>query len=120
MKVKEIKKTNPRILNIVRKFEEKGRKEKRDIFRRIAEIVSKPRKLKAEINLYQIDKICGEKDVIAIPGKVLGTGKIKKNIKIYAMEYSGSAKKKLKEEKVEFYEIEKLLEDNPKGIRLVI
>jgi large subunit ribosomal protein L18e len=115
-----LKKTNQRLTEIIRRFEESGRKEKKPMFRRIAEIIKKPRRLKAQINLYQIDKLCKENEIAVVPGKILGKGHLSKKIRLYALECSEKAKNKLENSGIEIFNIEKLLEDKPKNAKLVI
>lgn len=87
----------------------------------VANKVSTPRRKQFSINLDQIDKQTKDNDVIVIPGKVLGTGEINKKIKIVALSYSESAKKKLEKSGVKFHFINEEIKNNPnaKNIKVI-
>ncbi|MEM3405594.1 MAG: 50S ribosomal protein L18e [Candidatus Pacearchaeota archaeon] len=62
----------------------------------IAELLSKPRRKKIEINISEIEKKAKEGDIIIVPGKVLSSGDITKKVKIIALSFSEKAITKLK------------------------
>ncbi len=64
------------------------------------------------INLNELDKI-DNKNII-IPGKVLGSGDIKKKISVSALSFSEQAKEKLKKSGCEIRTIKEEIETNPK------
>jgi len=87
----------------------------------VAKKISKPRRIMSDLNLDEIDKMSKDNDTIIIPGKVLGYGSIKKKIKISALSYSESAKKKLRDKKIEFNLIIDQIKSDPdaKGIKIL-
>ncbi len=101
---------------------EKASKKNAAIWGRCAFYLRKPSRQRAEINLNRLNRVSKEGDVLLVPGKVLGIGKISKKIKVAALRFSESASQKLKTAGVEMTGIEQLLEANPKGskVRLVI
>ena len=88
---------------------------------KIANLISTPRRKQPVVNLQDIDKETKEGDTVLVPGKVLGQGEISKRIRIAALYFSESARKKLKAGKCEQVSIKEEIKVNPKaqGIRVM-
>jgi len=88
---------------------------KNENWKRVAEILSGPRKNRANLNLEEIDKKIGEEKIVVIPGKVLSQGSINKKVKIVALNFSKGAKEKLLKSNCEILsiveEIKKILKE---------
>lgn len=95
-------------------------KEKRRIWKRTAELLSRPRRRRVEVNLSKIERYASEGSTVLVPGKVLGTGKLTKKVNVAAFSTSESAKKIMNEAGATFLSIEKLLEQNPEGKSVII
>lgn len=87
----------------------------------LAGLLSRPKRKMVNINLDQIDKISNDKDIVIVPGKVLSMGNVSKKIKLFAMNFSGSAVEKLKAMKVDFGHILNEIKTNPeaKGVKVI-
>ena len=85
------------------------------IWKDIAERLAKPRRLYAEVNVSKIDKYAKEGEYIVVPGKVLGGGKISKVVKVAALSFSESARRKIEEAGGVCMSIFELLKENPSG-----
>tara|TARA_Y100000310_G_scaffold26446_2_gene25227 strand:- start:5110 stop:5481 length:372 start_codon:yes stop_codon:yes gene_type:complete len=94
---------------------------KKDSWNLVSMKISKPNRKQTDLNLDEIDSRSEEGDVVVVPGKVLGLGEIKKKIKISALAYSESAKKKLTEDGIEFNLIGEEIKKNPeaKDVRIL-
>ena len=68
---------------------------KNDKWKRVAEILSSPRKNKLGKNLDNINKESKEGETIVVPGKVLSVGILDKKIKIVALNFSQNAREKI-------------------------
>jgi len=119
MKRKDIKKiqrkTDPIIKKLIQDCNELGKKSK--FWKKIAKELLRSTRRQRKINLYKLNKITKPNEQIIIPGKLLGTGELKHNLKIFAFKYSQSVKNKIKE----LYSIQELIKKNPegKGIRII-
>jgi len=84
-------------------------------------VLSGPRRQRLNLNLDEINKISKAGEIIAIPGKVLSQGEIDKKIKLVALAFSESAKKKIMEAKSEMETILNEIKKNPsaKGVRIL-
>ncbi|MEM4254914.1 MAG: 50S ribosomal protein L18e [Candidatus Norongarragalinales archaeon] len=87
----------------------------------VASFMLKPARVKKgkAVNLYKLEKIAKDGDVIVIPGVLLGVGDLKKKITVAAFKASESARAKLGKNLVS---IRALAEKNPEGkkVRIVI
>ncbi|MEK6954288.1 MAG: 50S ribosomal protein L18e [Candidatus Micrarchaeota archaeon] len=101
-------------------LERTGRKGKAPIWTRVAYMLSKPTRQRCEVNLNKINSVTNDGDVIVIPGKVLGIGKIEKKVKVAAFRFSKSAISKMAKAGIEHVSIEKLLATNAKGAKVRI
>ena len=87
------------------------------LWKRVAKIVSLPRRSRVSVNLNKLDKFAKEGDFIIVPGKVLSFGNVKRKFKIAAVEYSQNAEQKLKSNGCEVVGIEHMIKkENPRII----
>jgi len=87
----------------------------------VAKLISRPRGKSISVNLEKIDKDTKEGDTVIVPGKVLGSGEINKKIRVCALNFSESAREKLKNKKCEVVLIIEEIKKNPKaqGIKII-
>lgn len=95
---------------------------KHENWRKVAEILSGPRRKSIDFNLQEISKNAKEGENILIPGKVLSQGEIDKKIKIVALGFSSKAKEKLSKSKNEILTIVEEIKKNPgaKDLRIMV
>jgi large subunit ribosomal protein L18e len=95
------------------------KKTKQRFFLVLARHLEKSRRRKVGVNVSKIDKIAKANESIAVPGKVLGAGEIKKAVNVYAWTFSKSAKDKIEKAGGKCTLIEELLKNKIKA-RIVI
>ena len=66
-----------------------------DIDDKVADELSKPRRIRAPVNVGDIERHSPEEGVVLIPGKVLGDGTINKGVSVVALEFSETALNKI-------------------------
>ena len=95
---------------------------KHDSWKRVAGILSGPRRKSIDFNLQEISKNAKEGENILIPGKVLSQGEVDKKIKIVALSFSSKAKEKLSKSKNEILTIVEEIKKNPgaKDLRIMV
>ena len=88
---------------------------------KIAQLISGSRRKYSSVNLKEIEKQTKVGDTVIIPGKVLGSGTISKKVRVCAINFSESAKEKLKENKGEIVTILEEIKKNPKaeGVKVI-
>ena len=108
--VKRTGPTNPLLKRTIIAFERK----KTPFHRRIAELLSKPTRKRVEVNVWKLNKLCKDGEHVVVPGVVLGDGKLRKKLVVYAWRFSEGARKKIIEAGGEARRIEELLESEEK------
>jgi len=103
------RKTNP----LLRKTLILIKKQKKDFWTRIADLLSRP--IMPAVNIKKINHLSKKDEIIIIPGKVLAEGDLNHPVKIAAFSASEEALTKLKKSKSQFISIEELIKQNPKG-----
>ena len=99
-------------LNFLRK---KAKDENAPIWRRVRELLYRPKRRRIAVNISRINRYTQDGDVVVVPGKVLGSGIMDHKIIIGAYDYSVTAYKKLKEAGCEVLSLRELVERYPKG-----
>ncbi|MEW6062786.1 MAG: 50S ribosomal protein L18e [Nanoarchaeota archaeon] len=111
--------TNPITKRIVIALEKAGRKERVNLWKRIAYELQRPRRQRREANLSKINKYARENEIALVPGKVLSNGQLTKKITVAALSFSKSAEEKIN--KIgKAITIQQLLRENPKARRVRI
>jgi large subunit ribosomal protein L18e len=107
-------KTNPRLDSLIADLKATARDGGSDVWADIAERLEKPRRTHAEVNLGRIERYAREEETVLVPGKVLGSGALRKDVTVAAVDFSGSAETKI-EAVGEAVQLEEALENNPDG-----
>lgn len=102
--------TNPVLLETIENLEEQDA----PVWGKIAETLGKVNRKRAEVNLSDIERNTEDGDTVVVPGKVLGAGRLTKEVDVAAFKASSGAKEQIKENG-EFMFIQDLVEDNPQG-----
>lgn len=102
--------TNNVLLNTIELLEEQSA----PVWSEVAENLGKVNRRRAEVNLSDIERNTEEGDTVVVPGKVLGSGRLSKDVKVAAFKASGSAKQHINDNG-EFMFIEELVDENPEG-----
>jgi|TARA_Y100001951_G_C11197845_1_gene215358 large subunit ribosomal protein L18e len=110
------KKLNPSIVETILAAK------KHENWRKVAGILSGPRRKFVEFNLQDIDRSAKEGESVLVPGKVLSQGNLDKKIKVIALNFSSKAKEKLFKSKNESVTIIEEIKKNPeaKGLRILV
>jgi len=112
--------TNPELLKLIRFLRKKSRENDAAIWRRVAEMLSKPKRRRIAVNISRISRYTKENDEVVVPGKVLGAGTINHPVKVAAFAFSEQARSKIIKAKGECLSIPELAEMNPKGSNVKI
>jgi large subunit ribosomal protein L18e len=114
--------TNYITLRLARELRKASNKYKVRIWRRVAELLLRPRRRRVEVNLSKINRYTKDGDVVIVPGKVLGAGLLTKPVTVAALAFSESSLRKIKDAGGRAITIEQLLKENPKGrnVKIII
>ncbi len=89
-----MKRTGP-TNTLARKLLRLLRKQKKRIWRAVAEELDVPSRKRSIINLKKINKYTKPNEIVVVPGKVLGLGVLDHPVTVYAFDFSRSAKEKI-------------------------
>lgn len=105
---------NTRMLELIQALRQASNEHDAAIWRRIADDLDKPTRQRREVNIYHLERNCGDGDTVVVPGKVLGTGDLSTELTVAAYDFSASAEEKIQEHG-EAISLHALLEQNPSG-----
>lgn len=88
-------KTNTQLLDLISGLKKQSREKQVPLWRDIALRLERPTRQCHEVNLSRINRYTKEKDLILVPGKVLGAGELDHQLTVAALGFSGSAKARL-------------------------
>ncbi len=97
-----------------------GRDKKAAIWSDLASRLSSSRKNRTKINVSRLGRYTKAGDIIAVPGKLLGSGSIGHAVTVAALGFSGNAREKVTEAGGACLSFEELVEKNPNGSNVKI
>jgi large subunit ribosomal protein L18e len=112
--------TNPEVHGLVQFLKEAAFKNEAPIWKDVAKRMAKPSRRRAEVNISKINRYASENDTIVVAGKVLGAGSLKQNVTVAAFNFSNTAKLAIEAAGGKCITIPELVEQNPKGSKVVI
>ncbi len=118
--LKKAKPTNPELINLIRVLKKKSRENEAPIWRDVAERLSRTKRRRIAVNLSRLNRYTEKGDLVVVPGKVLGAGRLDHPIKVAALAFSEQAKMKILDAKGKCMSITDLLKLNPKGSNVKI
>ena len=118
--MRESKTTNPERITLIRFLEKQGREKQAPIWLDIADNLAKPKSQRAAVNLSRINRHTQRRDVVIVPGKILGTGTLNHSLTVAAFDLSDKAREKLTAAKAKYLSIPELVEKNPTGANIKI
>ena len=108
-------KTNPRLTSLIADLKSTARNSGTDVWSDIADRLEKPRRTHAEVNLGRIERYAREDELIVVPGKVLGSGVLQKNVTIAAVDFSKTAQTKIEQADGKAVSLEDAIKQHPDG-----
>ena len=106
-------KSNPRVSNLITRLEASSHDA--EVWGDIADRLAKPRRNHAEVNLGRIERYAEEDRTVVVPGKVLGSGVLQKSVTIAAVDFSGSAERKIEAADGTALRLEEAIDEIPDG-----
>ncbi len=110
--------TNITLAKLISGLEQTAKKNKAPIWKRAAELLSRPTRKRVEVNLVKLGKLTGQ---VLVPGKVLSVG-IGSKATIAAFSFSSKAREKIAKTGGKTISIKQLIEMNPTGknVKIII
>ncbi len=109
------KKENPRLRRLIILL----KKQNQPTLLQVAKELARPKRKAIEVNLFKLNKLAKDKETIIVPGKVLSSGGISKQLKVVALSFSQKAREKIKLAGGSSIVIEDLLKSPEKNFRVI-
>lgn len=107
--------TDPNTRALINALRKTSTKHDANIWKRVAELVERPAKKRAIVNVGKIGRHTRAGDVVVIPGKVLGSGTLSHKVTVAALNASTSARSLIVSAGGSLISIPELLKQVPKG-----
>ncbi len=106
--------TNSELRRLIEELKKASALEKAGLWKRIASDLESSSRNRRIVNISKIDKNANGKELIVVPGKVLGAGEISKSVIVAAWQFSRQAQEKIRKAKGDCMSIEELIAKKPK------
>jgi large subunit ribosomal protein L18e len=107
--------TDPNTRALINTLRKTSTKHETRIWKRVAELVSRPSRKRPAVNVGKISRHTKDGDIVVVPGKVLGSGSIHHKVTVAAMSASAAARSLIVEAGGSLISIDELLVQTPKG-----
>ncbi len=114
MDEKTERKTNPVLQDVIQQCEEAARRNDAAVWQRVADELQRSNRSQRTVNLSRIERHTEDGDTVVVPGKVLGSGRLTKDVTVAAFNFSASAREAVHGAGTATH-IEDLVEDRPDG-----
>jgi large subunit ribosomal protein L18e len=112
---KKVRKSNPLLVALIDDLKAAAREHEAPIWRDLALRLARPHRVWAEVNLSRLERHTSAGEVVVIPGKLLGTGRLTKALRISAFQSSEAARSRVEAAGGQLLEIRDLVSENPRG-----
>ncbi|MFQ6136457.1 MAG: 50S ribosomal protein L18e [Candidatus Hydrothermarchaeales archaeon] len=112
--------TNLVLLAEIEELAKKSRENGAPIWRDLTKRLSKSSSRRAVVNVSKINRYTEKRDVVAVPGKVLGAGRIGHAVTVAAFSFSKEAREKIASAGGRCITLTELASENPKGTNVKI
>ena len=111
---------NPESQTLIKLFNKQAKVNKVKIWKSLVDYLSKSKRSNIVVNIEKLVRFSSDGDIIAVPGKVLGSGLLTHKLSVAAFNFTPVARTKIEAaggKCVDFYE---LINKNPKGSNIKI
>jgi large subunit ribosomal protein L18e len=115
------KMTNPELISTIRGLRKKSRSEGAALWEALAEDLDKAKRSRVAVNLSRLNRNTAGEEVVAVPGKVLGSGELDHPLTVAAFGFSETAKRKISSAKGSCMNLSELMNSgiSPSKIRVM-
>ena len=112
--------TNQVVIQMARELKKAAIKNDAPLWSKLSQYALKPSVARKSINLYKINQLTKENDVVIFPGKVLGTGNMSHKITLCSFSISDSAASKIIQSGGKLVSHMDIIKDKPTGKGVVL
>lgn len=108
--------TNPVLVETLETLEQQDS----PVWKTVREHLGKVNRQRPEVNISEIERVAEDGDTVVVPGKVLGAGRLTKEVEVAAFKATRGARQKINDSG-DFMFIQDLVDENPEGeeVRIV-
>lgn len=110
---------NPTITALVQELKKTSIEQDVALWKRIAEDLEAPSRQRRNVNVFKIDALACDGEILIVPGKVLGEGDLTKKVTVAAFAFSDGARAKINKAG-KALSIAELVRSNPKAAKVRI
>ncbi len=116
-----MKATNPQLIDTIKQLRHASRKNDSEIWAKLADELEQSKHRRTAVNLSHISRSSQKGEMIAVPGKVIGSGAAEGQI-VAAFGFSETASRKIEVSGGQCLTLQELIEKNPKGsgVRIIV
>ncbi len=118
--MKKVRADNPQLRDLIRFLKKASRENDARIWDSIADALSKPRSRRVSVNLSRINRYTEKNHVVAVAGKVLGSGTLNHPVTVAAFAFSAMAEEKIEKSKGKCLTFPDLVKKYPRGSNVKI
>lgn len=118
--MRKTKKTNENLVRLLEDLRALSYEKKVRIWKDVAARLAKPSQNWAEVNVSRLARHCQKRDIVLVPGKLLGAGSIDIPVTVAAFHHSESARSKVERAGGKVIRIEDLMKAKPDGNKIRI
>ena len=112
--------TDPNTRALINALKKTSTKHRVGVWKRVAELLSRPTRKRATVNVGKIGRHTNDGDIVVVPGKVLGSGNLPHKVTVAALNASASARSVIVGAGGSLITINELLSKQPKGKGILI
>ena len=112
--------TNPHLKDLILRLKRTASEKNVPLWRRVALDLSRSTRIRRQVNLSRINRFTKKGDLVIVPGKILGSGKLEHSLTIAAWRISEQAKEKVQLAQGTYLTIDELLASNPTAKKIKI
>lgn len=112
--------TNVRLRMLARFLRKAAKSNEAPIWAYVADLISAPRRRRVAVGVGKLNKLVNDGDVVVVPGKLLGGGRLQKKVTVAALAASRTAAEAVLESGGRLVPISALVRENPKGTNVKI
>ncbi|MGC8972867.1 MAG: 50S ribosomal protein L18e [Thermoproteus sp.] len=112
--------TNIQLRMLIRFLRKAAKSNEAPIWAYVADLLARPRRQRVAVGLGKLNRVVNDGDVVVIPGKLLGNGKLQKRVTVAALAASRLAAEAVVKSGGRLVPIPNLVKENPKGTNVKI
>lgn len=113
--------SNPELASTIMSLKRKSKSEGAALWEALADDLDKAKRRRVAVNLSRLNRNTTEAEVVAVPGKVLGSGELDHPLTVAAFSFSEAARRKIALAKGSCMDLRELMESGipPSKIRIM-